>query len=146
MTTELMVDAIQGLLDSLLLLKPGLRNFDEARPYNDNIEITGVEKQFVRPYLLGLRAIGVYTEHAAQVDRDTAGKLMACYARVGAPLSDAEAIIRKLPEEGRHALLYPLVEMMADIWFKLQLPVVRQHPDLDPDGDRYRRKTPPDPS
>lgn len=29
---------------------------------------------------------------------------------------------------------------MAHHWGELQLPVVREHRDLDPDGDRFQRK------
>jgi hypothetical protein len=135
-------DTIRHLMASLLLLKPGLRDFDETRSVDENVAITGVELQFVRSYVAGRNATSARADSTAQVDRDTAEKLIACYERVGVPLNDADEIIRKTisDAEERSALLRPIGEMYADIWFQLMLPVVRKHPDLDPDGDRFRRK------
>jgi hypothetical protein len=48
-------------------------------------------------------------------------------------------VIRSIPDEAeRRPHLVALGTMMGDLWFKLQLPVVRAHRDLDPDGDRFR--------
>jgi len=74
------------------------------------------------------------------MDHSTAQKLMAAYERIGEALNGAESIIRTLPEEERTAHLRGLGEMMGQLWSKLQLPVVREHRDLDPDGDRYQKK------
>jgi hypothetical protein len=74
------------------------------------------------------------------MDHSTAQKLMAAYERIGEALNGADSIIRTLPEDERTAHLRGLGEMMGHLWSKLQLPVVREHRDLDPDGDRYQKK------
>lgn len=74
------------------------------------------------------------------MDHATAQKLMAIYTRMGAAMNEADPILRALPEAERSAHLRNLGEMMGDLWFKLQLPVVREHRDLDPDGDRFWKK------
>ena len=67
-------------------------------------------------------------------------KLMEAYERIGVALNGADNIIRTLPEDEQTAHLRGLGEMMGQLWSKLQLPVVREHKDLDPDGDRYQKK------
>jgi len=74
------------------------------------------------------------------MDHSTAQKLMSAYERIGEALNGADRIIRTLPEHERTAHLRGLGEMMGQLWSKLQLPVVREHRDLDPDGDRYQKK------
>jgi hypothetical protein len=74
------------------------------------------------------------------MDHSTAQKLMAAYERIGEALNEADSIIRTLPEDERTAHLRGLGEMMGQLWSKLQLPVVREHRDLDPDGDSYQKK------
>jgi hypothetical protein len=75
------------------------------------------------------------------MDHLTAQKLMAVYKRMGEAMNQADSIIRVLPETERTTHLRALGEMMGHLWFKLQHPVVREHRDLDPDGDRFQ-KTP----
>lgn len=74
------------------------------------------------------------------MDHSTAKQLMAVYERLGTVMSEADPILRSLPEDERIPHLRNLGAMMCDLWFKLQLPVVREHRDLDPDGDRFQRK------
>ena len=74
------------------------------------------------------------------MDHSTAQKLMDAYERIGEALNGADSIIRTLPEDERTAHLRGLGEMMGHLWYKLQLPVVREHRDLDPDGDRFKKK------
>jgi hypothetical protein len=74
------------------------------------------------------------------MDHSTAQKLMEAYKRIGEALNEADSIIRTLPEDERTAHLRGLGEMMGQLWSKLQLPVVREHRDLDPDGDSYQKK------
>lgn len=74
------------------------------------------------------------------MDHSTAQKLMDAYERIGEALNGADSIIRTLPEDERTAHLRGLAEMMGHLWFKLQLPVVREHRDMDPDGDRFQKK------
>lgn len=65
---------------------------------------------------------------------------MAVYKRLGDVINEADPIIRTLPMAEQSQHLRGLAGMMGDLWFKLQLPVVREHPDLDPDGDRFQRQ------
>lgn len=71
------------------------------------------------------------------MDHSTAQKLMAAYERIGEALNGAGSIILTLPEGERTAHLRGLGAMMGHLWSKLQFPVVCEHKDLDPDGDRY---------
>lgn len=71
------------------------------------------------------------------MDRKNAEQLMEIYARVSASLNEASDLVHSLPEAERAPHLHGLGSMMADLWLVLQLPVVRQHPELDPDGDRF---------
>ena len=64
---------------------------------------------------------------------------MDVYKRVGEAINEADNIIRTLPENEQTAHLRGLGDMMGHLWFKLQLPVVREHKDLDPDGDRFQK-------
>lgn len=72
------------------------------------------------------------------MDRDTAEKLMAIYARLGAVLNEADPLLRPLPEEERLPYLRALGGMMGDLWIDLQWPIVREHPELDPDKEHFR--------
>ncbi|MCC2962582.1 hypothetical protein LK540_19320 [Massilia sp. IC2-278] len=74
------------------------------------------------------------------MDRKTAQALMAAYKRIGEVMNEADGIIRTLPENERSKHLRGLGDMMGDLWFKLQLPVVSEHRDIDPDGDRLQKK------
>jgi len=73
------------------------------------------------------------------MDHSTAQKLMDAYKRVGEAINEADNIIRTLPEDEQSEHLRGLGDMMGHLWFKLQLPVVREHRDLDPDGGRFQR-------
>lgn len=70
------------------------------------------------------------------MDHLTAQKLMAVYKRLGDVINEADSIVRTLPDAERSEHLRGLGSVMGDLWFKLQLPVVREHKDLDPDRDR----------
>ena len=74
------------------------------------------------------------------MDHKTAQALMAVYKRIGEVMNEADGIIRTLPEKERSEHLRGLGDMMGHLWFKLQLPVVREHRDLDPDDDRFQKK------
>jgi hypothetical protein len=71
------------------------------------------------------------------MDYLTAQKLMSVYGCMGNIINEADSIIRTLPETERSVHLRALAGVMEHLWFKLQLPVVREHRDLDPDGDRF---------
>ena len=68
------------------------------------------------------------------MNKTDAEKLMEIYERAGLVLSEADPILRNISdEEERKSYLYPLGEMLLDIWGKLQRPIVKQFPELDPD-------------
>lgn len=73
------------------------------------------------------------------MDHITAQKLMAAYKRIGDVMNEAHGIIHTLPENERAEHLRGIGDMMGHLWFKLELPVVREHRDLDPDGERFQR-------
>lgn len=75
------------------------------------------------------------------MDHKTAQTLMAVYKRIGEVMNEADSIIQALPENERSGHLRGLGDMMGHLWFKLQPPVVRERRDLDPDGDRFQKKT-----
>jgi len=75
------------------------------------------------------------------MDHATAQKLMAVYDRLGQLINEADDIVRTLPEAERGAHLRSLAVVIQHLWTDLQRPIVREHPDLDPDGDRFQRKS-----
>lgn len=62
---------------------------------------------------------------------------MAIHGKVSAALNEANDFVLLLPEHERAPHLHGLANVMIDLWLKLQLPVVREHRELDPDGDTY---------
>ena len=75
------------------------------------------------------------------MDHLTAQKLMETYGRLGEVLNEVDVIIRTLPKAERSGHLRALSDIMGDVWLRLQLPIVREYPTLDPDGDLYRNQT-----
>jgi hypothetical protein len=73
------------------------------------------------------------------MDRDIAESLMAIYERMGTNMNEANELLRRLPEEQRREHVRALGTMMQDLWLNLQLPIVREHRDLDAGGTRYQR-------
>lgn len=72
------------------------------------------------------------------MDVKSAENLMAIYERVSGALNEAHDVVASLPEPERALHMLALGDAMADLWLKLQLPIVREHRQLDPDGDsRY---------
>jgi len=68
------------------------------------------------------------------MDHSTAEKLMSIYARLGAVMSEADPLIRALPDKAeRNKHLRALGTMMQDVWVELMAPIVRERRDLDPD-------------
>jgi hypothetical protein len=72
------------------------------------------------------------------MERNSAEQLMAIYGRVSAGLNEASEFVHSLPESERAQHLQALGGVMADLWLQLQLPIVREHRELDPDGDKYQ--------
>ncbi len=73
------------------------------------------------------------------MDRQIAKSLLTIYERMGANMNEATDLLRQLPDDERREHLRALGAMMHDLWINLQLPIVREHRDLDPDGTRYQR-------
>jgi hypothetical protein len=68
------------------------------------------------------------------MERSTAEKLMVIYQRVGDALNQADPLLRGIPDEHeRTQHLHALGTMMLDVWTELMAPIVREHPQLDPD-------------
>jgi hypothetical protein len=68
------------------------------------------------------------------MEKKTAEKLMEIYRQVGEILNNADPIIRNIEDdETKKQLIRPLGEVMADLWIKLERPIVKMYPDLDPD-------------
>lgn len=72
------------------------------------------------------------------MDRSSAEQLMAIYGKVSAALNEANDFVLQLPEHERTPHLQGLAGVMIDLWIKLQHPVVREHRELDPDGETYQ--------
>ena len=71
------------------------------------------------------------------LDRATAEKLMALYQLLNASLNEAAEVIGAIrDQEEQKRLRRPLGEVMQSVWLELMQPIVRQHPDLDPDKRR----------
>jgi hypothetical protein len=73
------------------------------------------------------------------MDRSTAESLMSIYERLGITMAEANDIIQQLPESERKPHVRALGTMMQDLWLNLQLPIVREHRELDPDGTRFQQ-------
>lgn len=73
------------------------------------------------------------------MDRETAARLMEIYTRAGAVLNEAAPLLQDMPLEEREKYFRPVVKMMCELWTDLQHPIVRLHPELDPDGDRFKK-------
>ena len=70
------------------------------------------------------------------MDRSNAEDLMVALTRIGEMLNDADHVISGLPngpekEQSREGL----ADLMGTLWLRLMLPIVRDHPHLDPDKD-----------
>ncbi|MGJ9417991.1 hypothetical protein ACHAC9_09520 [Massilia sp. CMS3.1] len=75
------------------------------------------------------------------MDHSTAQKHMTVYKRLGEVINEADSIVHTLPNAERAEHLRGLGSMIGDLRFQLQLPIVREHKDLDPDGDRFQSKS-----
>jgi hypothetical protein len=74
------------------------------------------------------------------MDRLTAEKLMTIYHRLNSVLAEADLVIQSIPDEAEQKQhRRALGPMIMDVWTELMAPVVREHRELDPDGDRFQR-------
>jgi hypothetical protein len=59
---------------------------------------------------------------------------MTVYRKLNGSLNEAAEIIAAIPDrELQKRLRRPLGEVMQSVWLELMQPIVREHPDLDPD-------------
>lgn len=75
------------------------------------------------------------------MDLSTARQLMSVYERIGQGISEADGVIRTLPEAERSEHLRALAGLVDYVWSNLQAPIVREHRDLDPDAEYFRDKS-----
>ena len=70
------------------------------------------------------------------MEKEAAEKLMKIYSDAAEILNLADPILRRISnEDEKKTLLKALGGIFADFWLTLQLPIVRQYPELDPDKD-----------
>jgi hypothetical protein len=68
------------------------------------------------------------------MDRGDAEKLMQHYLAAGAALNEATSLIDTLADaEEQRRLRRPLGEVMESIYLELMRPIIKEHPEVDPD-------------
>ena len=68
------------------------------------------------------------------MDRTNAKKLMSVFEEIGSSLGEATCIVSELPDVDEQRLMRRgLGDLMCTLFIDLQLHIIRQHPDLDPD-------------
>lgn len=67
------------------------------------------------------------------MEREDAERLLAIYQRAARVLAEADPVLRALPEPERGTCLRALAAIYGEFWEKLQRPLVRAFPGLDPD-------------
>ena len=68
------------------------------------------------------------------MDRTAAERLMHIYAGIGDLLNEATEVVGTPEDEDEQKLHRRAIgTMMGDLWLSLQLPIVREHRELDPD-------------
>jgi hypothetical protein len=76
------------------------------------------------------------------MDHATGARFLAVIESLGPGFDELDAITSEIVDETeRKAFRSKLAEALLVVSYDLVMMVVRQHPDLDPDGDRYRRKS-----
>jgi hypothetical protein len=73
------------------------------------------------------------------LDRITAEKLMAIYERLEADMGEANVVISSIPDAEEQKRHRRELGDMINSWVSLQMFVVQHHPELDPDGDQFRK-------
>ena len=68
------------------------------------------------------------------MERVVAERLMRIYAGIGNLLNEATEVVGTLPDHDEQKRCRRAIgTVMGNVWFDLQLPIVREHPELDPD-------------
>ena len=75
------------------------------------------------------------------MDHGTGVRFLAAIESLAPGFNELDTITSEIADETeRKAFRSKLAEALRVVSYDLVMMVVRQHPDLDPDGDRYRRK------
>jgi hypothetical protein len=75
------------------------------------------------------------------MDREMGARLLAAVESLAPGLGELDLIVSEIADEAeRKEFRLKLGEAFRVVSYDLVMMVVRQHPDLDPDGDRYTRK------
>jgi hypothetical protein len=76
------------------------------------------------------------------MDHAMGARILAAVESLEPGFNELDSIVSRLADEAeRKAFRSKLGEALMIVSYDLVMMVVRQHPDLDPDGDRYRRKS-----
>jgi hypothetical protein len=76
------------------------------------------------------------------MDHATGVRFLAAVESLEPGLNELDAIVSQIADEAeRKAFRSKLGEALQVVSYDLVMMVVRQHPDLDPDGERYRPKS-----
>jgi hypothetical protein len=68
------------------------------------------------------------------MNRDLAKLLIKKLLSLGKPLNSIAETIERITDEAERATLRKgIAEVMARVYTDLELPIIKQHPDLDPD-------------
>jgi precorrin-2 methylase len=74
------------------------------------------------------------------MDRSTGVRILAAIDSLRPGLGELDLAVKELADEGeRNAFIKTLGDTLFYGSYELTMHVVRQHPDLDPDGDRFKR-------
>jgi len=75
------------------------------------------------------------------MDRSTGVRILAAIEGLAPGFNEIDAATMEITDEGeRREFRKTLGDAIGLVAYELTMKVVRQYPDLDPDGDRYRRK------
>jgi hypothetical protein len=75
------------------------------------------------------------------MDRSTGVRILAAIDHLGPGFNEIDAATLEIVDENeRRDFRKTLGDAIGLVAYELTMKVVRQYPDLDPDGDRYKRK------
>ena len=75
------------------------------------------------------------------MDRSTGVRILAAIDRLAPGFNEIDAATLEIADENeRREFRKTLGDAIGLVAYELTMKVVRQYPDLDPDGDRYKRK------
>src|SRR4051812_22101370 len=79
----------------------------------------------------------------SEMERDTAVRLLAAIESMSPPFNRIDSLTSEISDESERKELRRMVaQAMSLLAFEFVMHIVRQYPDLDPDGDRFRSPRP----